>query len=294
MTSHAGAHSPCGRIRTLTQQFRAVPAMRWAAYGFVIFLLAGTLVACAAKRVALTPAPNAMLAPYANAAESRDSGVVVVVQAEAWSGFPHDLDRKVTPLKVTIHNHSGHPLAIRYKDFVLASGNHDYADIPPFAVRGTTYARNDSTTNTLRYVPAAYFPPQKAAPAAAPAVGPQQRVVITPQFDWDDYYAAPYWYYSYPGMGFWDGSLWGPPDWAYFNNYQPYMRAVHLPTKSMLRKAIPEGVVGNGGSISGFLYFQKVKADKDNQPVTFDAKLVDARTNQEFGRISIPFTETQQ
>jgi hypothetical protein len=60
----------------------------------------------------------------------------------------------------------------------------------------------------------------------------------------------------------------------------------------MLRHGIPEGVITNGGYIDGFLYFAEVS---NNVPqVNLVARLVDARTHKEFGRIEIPFVVRNQ
>jgi hypothetical protein len=117
--------------------------------------------------------------------------------------------------------------------------------------------------------------------------------VLEPDFDSDDYYIAPWWGYAYPGLGFWPYA-WGPPDWTYYDQYYPYLRQIHLPTRSMLRKAIPEGVVANGGRISGFLYFQKPDHKRTSDTITFDATLVDAQTGQTFGQLAVPFEERSQ
>lgn len=109
---------------------------------------------------------------------------------------------------------------------------------------------------------------------------------ITPEFDSDNFYAAPYWGYAYPGIGWWSG-YWGAP-YGYYNMYYPYMRRYHLPTRSMLRKGIPEGVVDKGGYISGFLYFQKPSKNA-SQPLEFTARLIDAKTGRQFGTLEIPF-----
>jgi hypothetical protein len=60
-----------------------------------------------------------------------------------------------------------------------------------------------------------------------------------------------------------------------------------LPTKDMLEQALPEGTLENGGTVAGFIYFQSI--GKREQQVTLQAQLVDARTGESFGRLSIPF-----
>ena len=61
-----------------------------------------------------------------------------------------------------------------------------------------------------------------------------------------------------------------------------------MPTKEMLRRAIREGLVADGRKIAGFVYFQKTRPDVAG--LTLSADLVDAATNQSFGRIAIPLT----
>jgi hypothetical protein len=55
----------------------------------------------------------------------------------------------------------------------------------------------------------------------------------------------------------------------------------------MLRRALPEGTLEDGGALDGFLYFQDV-GEREGR-VTLEARLVDARTGEQFGTLSIPF-----
>jgi hypothetical protein len=105
------------------------------------FLLVAGLgtVGCATKREVLVPAPSALLAPQPNSAEASDSGVQIVVQTNAWDGYPRDLNADVIPLKITIRNHGRRPLAIRYGNFTLVTEDRRYADIPPYEITGHTY-----------------------------------------------------------------------------------------------------------------------------------------------------------
>jgi hypothetical protein len=115
------------------------------------------------------------------------------------------------------------------------------------------------------------------------------RIVITPGFDYDDFYYAPYWGYGYAGIGAWP--YWWGPDTGYYDTYYPYMRALRLPTRSMLRKGIPEGVIAPGGYVQGFLFFSKVHPNLTR--VAFVAKLRGAHTGQRFATIRIPFQVTE-
>jgi len=246
------------------------------------------LSGCAAKKVVLVPAPNAALAsaPKFNGATSEVDGVRIIAAANEWSGRPANLWKHVTPLLVRIENHSNHPLQISYDDFTLREPQgKTFADLPPAAIKGTTYVGDNfqHSIGGAQLVNTA-FDPQRGDDASHVAA-PAGRVYITPEFDYDDFYTAPYWDYGYTGLSPWSG-VWAP-DLGYYNTYYPYMRQIHLPTPSMLRKGIPEGVVNPGGHIAGFLYFSKV-GDKAQQ-VNLVANLVDAKTQQKFGQITIPF-----
>jgi hypothetical protein len=54
----------------------------------------------------------------------------------------------------------------------------------------------------------------------------------------------------------------------------------------MLQRALPEGVVEPGGRVGGFLYFQRLEGPG---PFTFSVDLVDAKTGERLGVITIPF-----
>ncbi len=210
---------------------------------------------------------------------------------------------------MTVDNNSGKPLAVRYNEFVIQSGAEQYAAIPPFDVTGSTYAslltqpdEEGGHFQDVSWNVASASQPGSVASKPAVAASAQQpdpdhdrdidhpahRQVMRHDYEWRGYYVAPWWGYSYPGIGFWS-SPWGPPDLGYYNEYYPYMQKVQLPTESMLRKAIPEGVIADGGDVTGFLYFQPPKVNDNEQGLTFKVKLIDAKTNQQFGTIEVPF-----
>lgn len=222
-----------------------------------VLLIAG----CAAKRVVLVPAPTATIAQN-NTVKAEQAGVTMLAEPNAWNGTPADLADRVTPLKVTIRNHSGHPLRIEYDNIALVGPNDQtYAALPPADIHGSSYSNAQlREPGAARVVPAAYAEPQKddkpnnKGAQSWKAHGPHGRpgrVVIVPQFGWGGYYVAPYWGYAYPGLGWWPYG-WAP-NYRYYDGYWPSMQRVQLPTQSMLQKAIPEGVISNGGYVSGFL-----------------------------------------
>jgi hypothetical protein len=60
-----------------------------------------------------------------------------------------------------------------------------------------------------------------------------------------------------------------------------------LPTRDVLRLSVPEGVLEEGGSVTGFLYFENLSARE--RQTTFQVRLVDAKTGEAFGSLAIPF-----
>lgn len=108
----------------------------------MLLMLAFSMIACTAKRVVLIPAPDAILAAEPNSAQESDQGVSVLLQANAWDGYPRTLEKDLIPIKVTIRNSSGHDMAIRYEDFVLIiANNQHYSDIPPDQIKGYSHER---------------------------------------------------------------------------------------------------------------------------------------------------------
>jgi len=110
--------------------------------GAIVLASVFSIAGCAAERAVLVPAPNATLASEPGSAQGSDKGVTVIVQANAWNDFPRGLERDLVPLRVTISNHTGRPLALRYDNFVLiAADNRRYSDIPPDQIKGNDFER---------------------------------------------------------------------------------------------------------------------------------------------------------
>ena len=75
-------------------------------------------------------------------------------------------------------------------------------------------------------------------------------------------------------------------DPLYYQSYYGTLRQIGTPSDEMLARAIPEGVLANGGRISGFLYFEHLP--KEEPVPRFVADLVNAQTSNIFGTIVIP------
>ena len=180
----------------------------------------------------------------------------MVASAQIWNGDPPDLAEYVLPLWVEIENHSGKALWLRYSGLRLENPSDTRVTlhaVPPFRIKGNTIV-----------------------PIAA----------VRPEFHAQGFHVAPLLGPSYIGMDDpWEGPLL-EPDLAYYVDHDADWEE-SLPTSDMLRRAIPEGVVADGGKVSGFVYFQRMK--RGSAALTLRSDLVDAMTKQPFGRLEIPF-----
>jgi len=194
-----------------------------------------------------------------------EQGVQIRVDADAWDGFPQDL-RTVEPLKVTIVNKSSHPLRVRYEDFKLVPerGGPTISALPPLRLEGREYARGPT------FVP--------------PGVGVGGSGYLSPRFDYYGFHVAPGYGFYYPDIDVWGGPFAYDP--LFYDTYSTYW-PVNLPSKDMLDRALPEGVIQPGGHVTGFIYFQDLP--KGTNPMNLQANLVDAKTEKAFGRLDIPF-----
>jgi hypothetical protein len=232
------------------------------------------LGACATEKV-LEPAPGTALAPgHQDVAEMKAAGVTIKVAADSWNGDPQNLGTLFTPVRVTIENQSGKTLRVSYRDFSLSGASgFSYAAIPPIKAKGTISMRDGQPSPKLQM---------------ADWEQPSPRLQRT---GWEHrgFFVAPHYSYMYPGVDPWVGPFAYDP--FYYDNF--YGRwPEKLPTQDMLKEALPEGAVQNGGSVAGFVYFQSVTGRES--AVKFEMTLVDATTGQSFGLIAIPFQTTQR
>ncbi|WP_434384539.1 hypothetical protein [Melittangium boletus] len=187
---------------------------------------------------------------------SQEEGVRLVARGDAWRGVPSDLGRVLTPVQVRLENHGERPLRIDPADFTLVGGSRfEYA-----ALQGEQI-RDESLTGV----------------GGSGDAGTQNGVAARPgtAFAWGPWFRGTGWYSPMYDPFFSPYSSWGmaPPE--------------PLPTRDMLREALPQGTLPPGGSLTGFLYFQGV-GERERQ-VTLRARLVDARTGEAFGTLEIPF-----
>lgn len=207
----------------------------------------------------LRPTPEARSPagePTAVLAEAE--GVRLIADGTSWKGSPRDLERRLTPVELRVENHSGRTLSIRYSHFdLVGASKFHYAALSPMLMQE---ANEQSPTCVARYMP-----------------GPYRGIGAT----WDRRY------WRLRQRAWWPNPYYDP----FFDPFygpRSYVRCEEpLPTQDMMDRALPEGTLEEGGTVSGFLYFQGV-GDRERQ-VILQAQLVDAKTNEPFGALSIPF-----
>ncbi len=208
----------------------------------------------------LKPLPTAQAVAVAGdraAAVAEESGVRLVANGDAWRGSPANLERSLTPVSVRVENHSGRALSLKSEHFTLVGGSRfRYSAVDLLELRGVAGRQLEPGSGT-----------------GGAGVGTRMHWGRRP------YPYGPGW--SGPG---WYDPFWGP----YYQGPRGHPACQEqLPTEDMLEEALPEGILENGGTVTGFLYFQGV-AHRESS-VTLQARLVDATTGETFGALDIPF-----
>lgn len=235
-----------------------------------VTLLLLTLAGCAVEPI-LIPDRSASLATGADPiAVAELSGVRVTLNTAAWSGEPRDLALTMSPILISLENHSGRNLRIAYRDFAIVGANgFRYAALTLLPGQAPSGAAEPGALPDFRFVD--YHPARPVTPRPLPP----------PRFHHHRFFVAPPYRHWYPNVFVWphvfvyDGSAYDRSRWP-----------VQLPTNDMLAEGLPEGVLEQGGSLSGFLFFQGVT--QAERRVRLEMKLIDASTNDELGTLSVP------
>jgi hypothetical protein len=214
--------------------------------------LLGATVGCSHAR--MVPAGQAHVIPGApTAAVAEENGVRVAANGDDWEGRPADLPERLTPVKVRIINHSGRPLQILYERFALTPAHgHALRPLPP--------------------VPLEHQQPLDQAGTVRPIYASASFFVATRLHD------------VYPSLPAWPVAL--PRDAAYYERQYPRWPG-DLPTREMQRMGLPEGVLADGGQISGYLYFENATGHR--QRLLFEADLDDGENGARVADLEIPF-----
>lgn len=198
----------------------------------------------------LEPAQTANeVAGLEDAIVASNNGVRMVAQVDTWDGEAR-ITQEVTPVRVSIENQSDNKVALRYENFQLVGGDGAvYRALPPLRIEGEVPLED-------------------------------------PDWTYSGFEVAPYYGPVYPGMLSYGGPFYTAPD--YYGSYYGYLANVQLPTLQMRLRALPEGVLNAGGSVEGFLYFQKVDANQTER-VMLQAQLTTPEQNSPVASLSLPF-----
>lgn len=184
--------------------------------------------------------------------------VKVTVSSDAWTGDP-EIKKKVTPLMLSIENENEQPIQVTYDNISLVSEDGDvYHGLPVYDVKGEIENMILADTNAL---------------------------VVESEIDYERFYLYPLYNPIYTDMPLAESEFYEEP--GYYKEYYKRWPGDNLPTEEIKNKALPEGILTKGGTLSGFVYFEKV--DPDLETVTFKTNLINAETNQVFGTVELPF-----
>lgn len=185
-----------------------------------------------------------------SAAVSTVDGVRCSASAGSWPGLPRDLESDLRPMKVRFTNHSGQPIQILYQQFALVSPTGE------------------------RYRP---------LPVVSPSQSPGDVPHLSPVYSSEGFFVAPRLKHVYANLRPWSQPL-DRDDAFYKSSFEDWPK--ELPTRDMARRGLPEGVLEDGGTISGYLYFPSGANQEDR--VTFSAHVPNSRGDT-VASIQIPF-----
>lgn len=225
-----------------------------------VVLGAATLISACGPKNALEPAKSAQTVKgMEDAARTKAEGLQLTAQVDAWPGYD-EVRSQVTPVRVILENRSGQPVVVKYKNFALkAESGETFAALPPFQIEGEI----------------------------AVAAGSYGRQAIAPLWSARGYeVAAPYGYVY--GASVPVSSAPFVYDYDYYDAYYPTWVELDLPTMDMVARAIPEGTLQPGGTLDGFLYFQRVEAGEAER-VQLSARLVRPEDEHVVTTLQVPF-----
>ena len=199
----------------------------------------------------LVPAPSATMVPGApGAAFQIVDGVRCSADAAAWEGRPGEVPSFVLPVKVRIVNASGTPIRLLDQDFALVgSSGRKYQPIPVLS-----------------------SDPDPAASSVYPIYASSK------------FYVSARYHDVYQSLEAWPEPL-GRNDSFYERQYRRW--GGDRPQREVVRMALPEGVLADGGTISGFLYFESPLGHESR--VTFEADFENSAGADTVAAMKIPF-----
>ncbi len=181
----------------------------------------------------------------------RRSGVTLVADPDGWPADPELADQGITAVHVRVLNDSDEPIAVRYRSFQLTSELGDARrPLPPLPME----RERPSARATLPAVDALRF---RFAPYYVDLVGDSTLC--------------------------WPGGMELDP--YYYGSYERW--PTDLPSRAMVRAALPEGVLEPGGWLSGVLYFESMAPEA--RRVTLHVALDRPLGDQRVATVEVPF-----
>ncbi|MBN1603048.1 MAG: hypothetical protein JW915_15670 [Chitinispirillaceae bacterium] len=231
--------------------------------GILIFSMCfcfNSLVSCSSKVQLHLDSQSPYSTPVENVAKLNCAGISVIVETGVWYGREND-GKEIVPIRITFSNNSGFPIVIRYSDFFIAGSKSGdvYPALPPY------YFKNDEEIRKI----------------VLPGI-----VASEPYFDCEKFSVAYYSAGMYPTLPIWKGVF--LHDHLYYNLYYPLWARKKLDSfTSLIKSEIPEGVLLDGGFLSGFIYFETLS--KKEKKVSLHFRICEARRGKVLETISIPF-----
>lgn len=218
--------------------------------GLIGLIAVASLSASGCGHGALVPAASAqVIAGAPKAAYSENDGVGCSADVGAWPERARQPPDEVVPVKVRIRNKSGQAIRLLADDFVLVGkSGHRYRPIP-------------------------------VLPVAGGSLSP-----VNPIYGSTKFYVAPRFHDAYPTLEPWSARL-SRDEAAYERQFRRWGK--QRPTTEMIRMALPEGVLADGGLISGFVYFESPLDEEDR--VTFQADFEQGEGSGTVASVEIPF-----
>jgi hypothetical protein len=186
------------------------------------------------------------------------AGVKVTVDGAAWDGEPSWANSAVMPVQVTIQNSSGRPLNVSSAQFWMI---------------GQSGARYRALPLLPPHNPDKPQPPNRGA-----AVGPVPRALFFAR----GFYLAPHMSAAFPRCTVYP--VFSYDKAFYEHGYASWPGA--LPSQDMLSRALPDGVIDDGGIVSGFVYFPMLP--RSERHVQFDLRLVDTERGTPLAEAVVP------
>jgi hypothetical protein len=198
----------------------------------------------------LVPAASGMVVPGApGAAVSTVDGVRCSADVEAWEGRPGELPSFVTPVKVRISNSSGSPIRLLYEDFIMVGkSGQKYRPVPVLPIEP------DASSTRLE-----------------------------PIYASTKFFVAARYHDVYQTLDAWPEPL--ARDESFYER-QYRLWGHERPPLEVVRMGLPEGVLGDGGVVSGFLFFENPRHE---DRVTFEAEFDKGDGEGTVAEVKIPF-----